>query len=136
MRISNAFVDFRSTRTCGLAGSGSLNVTDISVSPDPIQTGGDGVFTIHGVNTSGNAIAGGQVALVVKSAAFPMLDTTLDLCDVTVCPVAPGEVDVVTKQPFPGFLPPMDLMANVKGKDSDGADLFCVDLSFKIVHPQ
>ena len=32
-----------------------MNVTDISVSPDPIQTGGDGVFTIHGVNTSGNA---------------------------------------------------------------------------------
>ena len=34
-------------------GSGSLNVTDISVSPDPIETGGDGVFTIHGTNTAG-----------------------------------------------------------------------------------
>ena len=73
---------------------------------------------------------------LTPSAPRTTADTTLDLCDVTACPVAPGGVDVVTKQPFPAFLPPMDLEAEVKGKDTGGADLFCVDLSFKVVHPQ
>ena len=110
-------------------------MTDIKVSPDPIIAGGDGVFTIHGSNEHDKSIPGGTVEVKAGTSQIPLVNTSLDLCSVTKCPMSSGLFDVITKQPFPGFLPSVTFNAEVTGKDANGQLLFCVQLEFKVQQP-
>ena len=109
-------------------------MTKITLSPDPVVVGADGVFSIEGDNPK-TTIEGGTLEVKVGTANLPLVDTTIDICELTSCPIKPGPIDVVTKQPFPAFLPPLTLSGRVEGKDTSGTSLFCVDLSFQIVQP-
>ena len=109
-------------------------MTKITLTPDPVVVGADGVFSIEG-NNPGQTVEGGTLKVKVGTTSFPLVDTSFDICELTSCPIKPGPIEVVTKQPFPRFLPPLTLSGRVEGEDASGATLFCVDLSFQIVQP-
>ena len=127
-------VDFTA---CSSNPPGVVDISSVSVDPEPISSGEDATFTLSG--TSWRAVEGGTLVIEPTMLGIDVGSSKLDICsDLGImCPIAVGDYDLtyplaVPNVPIP--LPIGGLPLNIKltATDLDSEELFCINLIVKM----
>jgi hypothetical protein len=105
-----------------------LNVTDVSIFPQPISAGSVVHFQILGYLD--NAIFSGTLEASVKYLSVRVFKKSGELCTTpgVKCPLLSGFISLDLEETMPGFLPPGKMGLTLKAARNDSLPLFCIDI--------
>lgn len=115
-----------------------FNLTDVTVTPDPVQIGENVTVSCIGklntTVTSGSAMLNVSYWLPgvgwVKVPGFPM---TWSLCDVTSCPLKPGPYTLSRSVAVPSLAPPGKYSGLVVLTDQNKMNVVCISWQTQLV---
>ena len=106
--------------------TGAFNVTSLSVTPDPIETGAPATFsldTIHDID-----VDDGTLDAKVHYFGVRVYQKSGPLCGPIECPMIPGNNTLDFTEEMPIVLPPGKISLTLHARRSDLLDLFCVKI--------
>lgn len=107
-----------------------VKINSLKVSPDPPKKG---PISISGNVTTSKDIMKGNIRIKATYGVIPLLDETVDLCDTLkqvnmTCPLSAGTYALTQSATIPSEAPKGHYKGSVVGTDSNGDELFCIDL--------
>ncbi len=106
--------------------TGAFNVTSLSVTPDPIETGAPATFSLDA--THDVDVEDGSLEARVNYFGVRVFQKSGPLCGPVECPMKPGNRTLQFTEDMPLFLPPGRITLTLHARRLDELDLFCVKI--------
>ncbi|KAI8918686.1 ML domain-containing protein [Powellomyces hirtus] len=115
-------------RTCSDVPGGSLQLTSLNISPNPVVAGENTTVTITANSTADITQGAAANVTVSLGGLFQVLDQQIDLCRAvttlelgTGCPIPAGEKNVVLTREVPAGIPQTTYLVRVEAVNGDGS---------------